>query len=296
MTPPFAKPFDAAVSRHLETEAPETVRRAVERAGEDEILDPGHPYRERLGRKTYGRELEALQIELAKLQATFRSDGRRMAVVFEGRDAAGKGGCIKRLTQHLNPRSAKVVALPSPTSREAGQWYFQRYVAHLPSPGEIVVFDRSWYNRAVVEHVFGFCSDAERALFFRQVGPFERMLAEEGIVLVKIWLTVGRAEQLRRMLAREADPLKQWKLSPIDVEGLGRWDAYTAAIEETFARTHAPETPWTVIRADDKRRARLASLQTVLMAADYPHKDETAVGARDPRIAGPPGTIALASG
>ncbi|HKK37434.1 MAG TPA: polyphosphate kinase 2 [Paracoccaceae bacterium] len=292
----FPKPFDAAVSRHFETAAPEAVRRAVKRAGKDEILDPAHPYRERMERRAYERGLQALQIELAKLQADFRADGRRMAVVFEGRDAAGKGGCIKRLTQHLSPRGATVVALPAPGSREAGQWYFQRYVAHLPAAGEIAIFDRSWYNRAVVEHVFGFCSDAERALFFRQVGPFERMLAEEGIVLVKIWLTVGRAEQLRRMLAREADPLKQWKLSRIDVEGLARWEAYSAAIEETFARTHVPEAPWTVIRADDKRRARLAALQTVLEAVDYAHRNSAEAGTRDPLVAGPPGTIPLASG
>ena len=292
----FAKPFDGAVTRHLRKGAPPEVRRRVERARGDEILDPDHPYRTRLKRGAYARRLEALQIELARLQTALRESGGRVVVVFEGRDAAGKGGCIKRLTEHLNPRFAPVVALPAPTEREAGQWYFQRYVQRLPGPGEIAIFDRSWYNRAVVEQVFGFCTAAERARFFRQVGPFERMLTDDGIVLVKLWLTVGRAEQLRRMLAREADPLKQWKLSAVDVEGLARWDAYTEAIEETFALTHAPEAPWTVIRADDKRRARLAALRAVLAAVDYPGKDPEALGAADPRIAGPPGAIPLAAG
>jgi polyphosphate kinase 2 len=241
-----------------------------------------------MGKKEYERAMHPLQIELVKLQADVKATGKRLVVVFEGRDGAGKGGTIARVRENLNPRIATVVALPAPTEREAGQWYFQRYVDWLPTRGEIALFDRSWYNRGIVEKVFGFCTDAERALFFRQLPGFERMLVEEGIVLVKLWLEVSRAEQLRRLLARESDPLKQWKLSRIDVEGLAKWDAYTAAIDETLAASHRPEAPWTVILSDDKHRARIAAIQHILGRVDYAGKDPSVAAPADPAICGGP--------
>ena len=282
-------PFDGAISRHAEQTAPADIRKALEGAKKRDMLDPGFPYRREMEDDAYDRAMKLLQIELAKLQSDLRSSGQRMVIVFEGRDAAGKGGSIRRLTDNLNPRHAYVVALPKPTEREATQWYFQRYIDWLPAAGEIAIFDRSWYNRAVVEHVFGFCTPGQREHFFRQLPGFEDTLVDEGIRLVKIWLNVGRAEQLRRMLDRESDPLKQWKLSQIDVDGLDRWDAYSAAIGETLARSHTPQAPWTVIRSDDKNRARLAVMQTVLGVMDYARKDQAAIGTPDPAICGGPG-------
>jgi polyphosphate kinase 2 len=214
--------------------------------------------------------------------------GSRLVVVFEGRDAAGKGGAISRVSMNLNPRVARVVALGTPDERERSQWYFQRYVERLPAGGEMTLFDRSWYNRGVVEKVFGFTTDEERERFFRQVPEFERTLVDDGIELRKIWLNVGRAEQLRRFLGREGDPLKQWKLSRIDVEGLKRWDAYTAAIRETFSRSHTGHAPWHVIRADDKRRARIAVIRTILGTIPYDGRNEELVIPPDPKIAGGP--------
>jgi polyphosphate kinase len=284
----FEKPFGGAVSAFAETGAPRHVRNALAKAGKDDILSPSYPYREEMGDKDYDRIFHGLQIELARMQRWARQTGARVVVVFEGRDAAGKGGTIKRFAQNLNPRGARIVALSKPSDVERTQWYFQRYTAEMPSAGEIVFFDRSWYNRAVVEHVFGFCTPSERALFFAQVPQFEQMLVGDGIHLFKIWLTVGRAEQLRRFLERESDPLKQWKLSEIDVEGLKRWDTYSTAIAEMFERTHMPAAPWTVIRSDDKRRARLAALQTVLTALPYDGKDHGALGTPDPAICGGP--------
>lgn len=285
---PLTLPFDGAITRFYENDAPEEVRAAIAGAEKNDILDPDYPYDGRMDKTRYKRELYALQIELAKLQAWARATGARAAVVFEGRDAAGKGGTIKRFRENLNPRVARLVALPKPSDREATQWYFQRYVPHLPAAGEIVLFDRSWYNRGVVEKVMGFCTDAERETFFRQVLDFEALLVEEGVVLVKIWLTVGRAEQLRRFLAREADPLKHWKLSRIDVEGLSLWDDYTAAIAETLTRSHSDIAPWTVIRSDDKRRARLEAIRAVLERLDYTGRDPEAIGAGDPKVRGGP--------
>jgi polyphosphate kinase 2 len=284
----FPKPFDGAISRYFRLEAPPAIRQQIETAGRHDILSPSYPYRHEMKDKDYDRTMAALQIELAKLQHWVRAEGRRIAILFEGRDAAGKGGTIKRFRENLNPRVARVVALPAPSDREKTQWYFQRYIPHLPAAGEIVFFDRSWYNRAVVEHVFGFCTAAERQTFFAQAPEFEAMLVEEGIVLVKLWLNVGRAEQLRRMLAREDDPLKQWKLSRIDVDGLARWDAYTAAIAETFEKTHVRAAPWTVIRSDDKQRARIAAIRRVLHAIPYETKDATIATAPDARICGGP--------
>ncbi|MFP4275754.1 MAG: polyphosphate kinase 2 [Paracoccaceae bacterium] len=281
-------PYDGAISRFFQEEAPEPVRAAIRRADKDDILAANYPHPERMQKKAYKREKHALQVELAKAQRWAQETGARLAVVFEGRDAAGKGGAIKRFREHLNPRAARVAALPKPTETERSQWYFQRYVDHLPAGGEMVFFDRSWYNRGVVETVFGFCTEAERETFFEQVGPFERMLVEEGITLVKVWLTVSRPEQLRRFLSREDDPLKQWKLSRIDVEGLRLWDAYSAAIGETLARSHTGHAPWTVIRADDKRRARLEAIRAVLAELDYAGKNTRAIGARDLTVCGGP--------
>lgn len=281
-------PFDGAISAFFQNDAPADIREAIKRADKDDILATTYPHPEELARKVYEKDLEKLQIELAKLQVWVRANGKRIAIVFEGRDAAGKGGTIGRFRQNLNPRAAKEVALPKPTETEQTQWYFQRYVKHLPAGGEMVFYDRSWYNRAVVEHVFGFCTDQQREHFFYQVNPFEETLVQDGIHLFKFWMNVNRAEQLRRMLARENDPLKQWKLSRIDVEGLGKWDAYTDAIRETFERTHTAAAPWTIVRSDDKRRARLNAIRTVLHALDYDSKDVKAIGGIDDSICGSP--------
>ena len=281
-------PFDGAITEYFEQHAPADVRNAIRRADKDDILSPGYPYSERLPKKHYEKDLENLQIELVKLQAWVKASNTRVILVFEGRDAAGKGGTIKRFREYLNPRGARIVALPKPSDTEQTQWYFQRYVEHLPAGGEIVFFDRSWYNRGVVEKVFGFCSDAEREHFFRQVNEFEKMLVDEGIHLFKFWLNVGRAEQLRRFLKREGDPLKQWKLSRIDVEGLYKWDEYSAAITETLERSHSAHAPWTVIRSDDKRRARVEAIRRVLLALNYDRKHAKALGSPDPQVCGGP--------
>jgi polyphosphate kinase 2 len=281
-------PFDGAISRYLREGAPAAVRKAIEQAGKDDILTKSYPYKEEMKGKDYDAQMEALQIELAKMQAGLRTTGKRLIVVFEGRDAAGKGGTIKAVTENLNPRQAYVVALPKPTERESQQWYFQRYVDWFPAKGEIALYDRSWYNRAMIEHVFGFCTPDQRAKFFRQLPEFEQMIADEGIILLKIWLEVGRAEQLRRFLAREGDLLKQWKLSQIDIDGLAKWDDYCAAIDETMEKTSFKASPWTVILSDDKKRARIAAVQTILSAIDYAGRDKDAIGKIDDKICGGP--------
>ncbi len=281
-------PFDGAISAYYKNDAPKKLRKQIEDARKDDILSPSFPYTERLDKQRYKDDLHALQIETVRLQAWARETGARIAILFEGRDAAGKGGTIKRFREYLNPRGARLVALPKPTETEASQWYFQRYVPNLPAAGEIVFFDRSWYNRGIVEHVFDFCTTEQRETFFRQVLPFEQMLLDEGILLTKFWLNVGRAEQLRRFLSREHDPLKQWKLSWIDVEGLRRWGDYTQAISETLTRSHSATAPWTIVRADDKRRARLAAIRHVLSGIAYSRKDASAVGPPDPLIYGGP--------
>ena len=283
---PLPLPFDGAISAYATTGAPEAIRRQIDGAKGKDIVTPGYPYAREMDKDAYEAEMHGLQIELAKMQADLRASGKRLAVVFEGRDAAGKGGTIARFRENLNPRVCTVVALAKPTDREAGQWYFQRYVDWLPSAGEMALFDRSWYNRGVVEKVFGFTSDEDRVKFFRQLPEFEDMIVSEGIVFVKIWLNVGRAEQLRRFLAREKDPLKQWKLSRIDVDGLAKWDDYSAAIRETLARSHTAAAPWTVIRSDDKYRARLAAIRAVLSRFGDGARREAALP--DPRIAGGP--------
>jgi polyphosphate kinase len=279
-------PFDGAISRYYETDAPDEVRAAIRDGEKKDILDASYPYDAWMKKKAYEAEIETLQHELVRLQRDVKDTGRRIVVVFEGRDAAGKGGTITRFRENLNPRGCRVVALSKPTEAEAGQWYFQRYIEHLPTAGEIVLFDRSWYNRGVVEKVFGFTTDPDREKFFRQLPEFEEMLVSEGITFVKLWLNVGRAEQLRRFLARETDPLKQWKLSWIDVEGLKKWDDYSAAIRETLDRSHTPHAPWTVVRSDDKYRARLAAIRAVLARVDYAGKGEVALP--DPAICGGP--------
>lgn len=282
------KPFDGAITRYFEDDAPEAIRAALKTAEISDILDPTYPYAARMENSLYMAEMTALQIELAKFHAWVRERGQRIAVIFEGRDAAGKGGAIARVMENLNPRVAQIVALSKPSETEAGQWYFQRYIQHLPSRGQIRLFDRSWYNRGVVEHVFGFCTPAQREAFFAQAPRFEDMLLEDGISLTKIWLNLGRAEQLRRFLARENDPLKHWKLSRIDVDGLAKWHEYSAAIRETLTRTHTATAPWHVIRADDKRRARLAVIRQILSQYEYPEKDPNLASAPDPAISGGP--------
>ena len=281
----MTKPFDGGISRFFEQDAAPAVHDAIRNATKGDILNPDFPYDTKWDRKPYEDALARLQIELVKLQVAAQSDGQRIVVVFEGRDAAGKGGTIARFRENMNPRHARVVALSKPTATEATEWYFQRYIKHLPAAGEIVFFDRSWYNRGVVEHVFGFCTPQQRATWFDQVTDFEKLLVEDGIKLFKLWLNVGQATQLKRFLDRESDPLKQWKLSKIDVDGLHKWDAYTAAIAETLRRTHTAAAPWTVIRADDKRRARVNAIRAVLSPLGYAGKSTDAIGEVDPRIA-----------
>jgi polyphosphate kinase 2 len=249
--------------------------------------DGPYPYRDKLKRKDYEKTLRALQIELLKVQSWVKREGKRIVVLFEGRDAAGKGGTIKRFTEHLNPRGARVVALDKPDDTEQGQWYFQRYIAKLPSAGEIVFFDRSWYNRAGVEPVMGFCTPEDYIRFRRQVAGVERGLIDGGITLIKLWFDVGRDQQRRRIEARRSDPLKHWKLSSMDFESIKRWDDYTKARDSMFFFSHTREAPWMVIRSDDKRRARIAAILTVLNLLPYPDKSPAVVTAPDRQLVGP---------
>ncbi|MFE7465497.1 polyphosphate kinase 2 [Streptomyces sp. NPDC057499] len=246
-----------------------------------------YPYAVKLGRRSYEKSKRSLQIELLKLQYWVKEHGERIVILFEGRDAAGKGGTIKRFTEHLNPRGARVVALEKPTERERTQWYFQRYAAHLPSAGEIVLFDRSWYNRAGVERVMGFCTTREYLEFMHQAPGFERMLARDGIHLVKFWFSVSRNEQRNRFMIRQIDPVRQWKLSPVDLASLDKWDAYTEAKELMLFHTDTADAPWTVVKSNDKKRARLEAIRHVLHRFDYPDKDADVAGEPDPLIVGP---------
>lgn len=247
----------------------------------------GFPYPERLGRKSYAAAKRDLQIELLKLQRSVKQAGQRVVILFEGRDAAGKGGAIRRFTENLNPRGARVVALDKPTSKQRGEWYLQRYIPHLPAPGEIVLFDRSWYNRAGVEQVMHFCTDQEYADFLTDAPDFERMLLRDGIILIKFWFSVSRGEQLSRFIRRQADPLKQWKLSPVDLASLDKWDQYTRAKETMFGWTDLPAAPWTVVKSNDKRRARLGAMRNVLSLIPYPDSNTRIAGHPDPLIVGP---------
>jgi polyphosphate kinase 2 len=247
----------------------------------------GYPYSERMPRAEYEMSKRLLQIELLKMQAWVKDTNQRVAILFEGRDAAGKGGTIKRFTEHLNPRGARVVALNKPSELEAGQWYFQRYLPHLPSGGEIVLFDRSWYNRAGVERAMGFCTPEEHARFLRQTPELERLLVDDGVKLLKLWFSVSRGEQRTRFVIRRIDPVRRWKLSPIDLASLDRWDEYTDAKESMFRHTDTEFAPWTVIKSNDKKRARIETLRYVLSQLEYPDKDPSVVRKPDPLLVGP---------
>lgn len=242
------------------------------------------PYKHRMGNKRYEKEKLPLQVELLKLQKWVKETGKKIVIIFEGRDAAGKGGTIRTFMEHLNPRGARVVALAKPTEAEKGQWFFQRYVAHLPTRGEMVLFDRSWYNRAGVDRVMGFCTDQEYAEFMRQCPQFEENLVNSDTILIKFWLSVTQEEQKRRFKSREIDPLKRWKLSPIDIASLSKWDDYSRAEQAMFFATNTASCPWIVIKSDDKKRARLNAMRYVLSIIDYDQKDPEAIGTVDPLI------------
>jgi len=262
---------------------------------QDELVDAWqsgvYPYRNLMSRKSYEQQKYHLQVELLKLQAWVKETGQRIVILFEGRDAAGKGGTIKRFMEHLNPRGARVVALEKPTDAERGQWYFQRYVQHLPTKGEIVLFDRSWYNRAGVERVMGFATEPEITEFLHQAPEFERNLTRSGVRLIKFWFSVSQDEQRRRFEERERHPLKQWKLSPVDLASLGLWDAYTEAKNAMFLATDIDEAPWTVIKSNDKKRARLNALRYVLHRMPYTDKDLEQIGLLDPLLVGRAGDV-----
>ena len=245
-----------------------------------------YPYKTKIRKAAYEKHKEELQVELLKVQSWVKETGQRMVILFEGRDAAGKGGTIKRFMEHLNPRAARVVALEKPTDHERGEWYFQRYIKHLPTEGEMVFFDRSWYNRAGVERVMGFCDSLEYLEFMRQVPDLERMLVRSGIRLFKYWFSVTHEEQERRFNSRIGDPLKQWKLSPIDRESQDKWDEYTEAKEAMFFYTDTADAPWTIVKSDDKKRARLNCMQHFLFQLDYPGKNDHVVRGPDPLIVG----------
>ena len=283
---------EEALASEAETEAlPIFTLKVLEAEGrtsaEDAQTAPlpwSYPYKTRMSRRVYEHDKQLLQIELLKVQSWVKETGQRIVCLFEGRDAAGKGGTIKRFMEHLNPRGARVVALEKPNEVEKGQWYFQRYVEHLPTAGEMVLFDRSWYNRAGVERVMGFCEPQEYLQFMRQTPELERMLVNDGIHLFKFWFSVSREEQLRRFISRRDDPLKHWKLSPIDIQSLDRWDEYTEAKNQMFFHTHTGDAPWTVIKSDDKKRARLNCIRFFLHSLDYPGKDLKAIRPTDDKI------------
>ncbi|WP_170417976.1 polyphosphate kinase 2 [Ruegeria arenilitoris] len=275
-----AAPVAVMAKPNADTEAPtrEKIRQAFE-SGE-------YPYRSKLSRAAYEKQKAQLQAELLKVQLWAQETGQKFVLLFEGRDAAGKGGTIKRFMEHLNPRQARVVALNKPTWEEKGQWYYQRYIQELPTVGEMVFYDRSWYNRAGVERVMGFCTPNEYLEFMRQTPELERMMVRSGIQLYKYWFSVTRDEQLRRFKSRETDPLKQWKLSPIDKASLDKWDDYTEAKEAMFFYTDTADAPWTIVKSNDKKRARLNCMRHFLSTLDYPDKDHGIVGQPDPLIVG----------
>jgi len=288
-----SQPIEAAMTalaKEVETPVkerivPHTVK--LEKAEVRRLFETGeYPYKRKIKREKYEREKAALQIELLKVQEWVRNSGERIVLLFEGRDAAGKGGTIKRFMEHLNPRGARVVALDKPTDRERTQWYYQRYIEHLPAAGEIVMFDRSWYNRAGVERVMGFCNPQEYLEFMRQTPELERMIVRSGVRLFKYWFSVTQEEQLKRFKSRENEPLKKWKLSPIDRESLDKWADYTEAKEAMFFYTDTADAPWTVIKSNDKKRARLNCMRHFLSTLPYPGKDMQVVGKPDPLIVG----------
>ena len=280
-------PMVQLIDEQVRTSIPEELVDKVKGAkGKKFIISSNYPYPKQMKNSAYLEEIELLQIQLVKMQAWVKEVGERIVLLFEGRDAAGKGGTIQRFTENLNPRGAKVVALAKPSDTERGQWYFQRYIERLPTKGEIVFFDRSWYNRAGVEHVMGFCTPHEYLEFMRQTPEFERMMVRSGIRLYKFWFSVSREEQLRRFLGRAKDPLKQWKLSPMDVESLGRWESYTKAKEAMLFYTDTADAPWTIVRSDDKKRARLNAIKHILHTIPYAGKDTDVVTAPDSHIVG----------
>lgn len=253
---------------------------------ENAFSSAGYPYELKLSRKKYQKQLKALQLELGKVQAWLQKTGERVVIVFEGRDAAGKGGTINAFRQYLNPRHTRVVALSKPSDTEQGQWYFQRYINHLPTSGEMVMFDRSWYNRAGVEPVMGFCTPTQHKHFLKEVPQFEKMIVSEGIHFFKFWLNVGQEMQLERFHDRRQNPLKAWKLSPIDIKALNKWDDYTKVRDEMFAASHNETSPWTIIRSNDKKRARLNAIRHFLNSLKYTDKNQDAIGEIDPLILG----------
>ncbi len=265
---------------------PMKIRQKASNNDSSQIISELYPYPIKMKRQEYESQKKLLQIELLKMQRWVQERGERIVMLFEGRDAAGKGGTIKRFMEHMNPRSARVVALAKPSEAETGQWYFQRYIQHLPTRGEIVLFDRSWYNRAVVEPVMGFCTPTQHHTFLRQAPMVENMLIDVGIRLYKFWFSVSREEQYRRFKSRETDSLKQWKLSPVDTQGLAMWDQYTQAKNSMFMATDTRFSPWTVIKSDDKKRARLACMRHVLNSLPYADKSLEIVQAPDPNILG----------
>lgn len=250
------------------------------------LTSGGYPYDKRMKRKSYDKALHGLQVELAKVLSWLQDNGERLVIVFEGRDAAGKGGTIKRVRQYLNQRHARIVALPKPSDRERREWYFQRYVAHLPTAGEMVLFDRSWYNRGVVEPVMGFCKPEQTDQFLAEAPEFEHMLVREGIHLVKFWLNIGREMQLQRFHDRQHDPLRFWKISSVDREAINLWDEYTAARDRMLNETHSVHAPWTIVRFNDKRRGRLSTIRHMLDVLPYTGKDKAAIGKIDTTLVG----------
>jgi polyphosphate kinase len=285
----MAQPSDTAASDEPEA-AVESLSLAERRQSPEEIrrvFEQGeYPYKRKISRADYERHKADLQVELLKVQDWVKDTGQKVVLLFEGRDAAGKGGTIKRFTEHLNPRGARVVALDKPTDREKSQWYFQRYIQHLPSGGEIVLFDRSWYNRAGVERVMGFCTPNEYLEFMRQAPEVEKMMVRSGVLLFKYWFSVTQDEQLRRFNSREGEPLKKWKLSPIDRQSLDKWGDYTEAKEAMFFYTDTADAPWTIIKSNDKKRARLNCMKHFLSSLPYPGKNHRVVGRPDPLIVG----------
>lgn len=270
----------------LDKGVPDHIVEKVSTSKKKHLIGPEYPYKTKMDEEEYEKEKGELQVELLKLQKWVGDTGQRIVMIFEGRDAGGKGGTIKRFMEHMNPRQAHVIALTVPTKREQGQWYFQRYISTLPSKGEMALYDRSWYNRGVVEPVMGFCTPEQHKLFLKQAPEFEKMLTDDGIILYKFWFSVSREEQFRRFKSRETDKLKQWKLSPVDQDGLKRWDKFTKAKNKMFDKTDVDWAPWTVIRSDGKKRARLNCMRFVLNSLPYEGKDKKIAVAPDPQIVG----------
>lgn len=270
----------------LDKGVPDHIVEKVSTSKKKHLIGPQYPYKTKMDEEEYEKEKGDLQVELLKLQKWVGDTGQRIVMIFEGRDAGGKGGTIKRFMEHMNPRQAHVIALTVPTKREQGQWYFQRYISTLPSKGEMALYDRSWYNRGVVEPVMEFCTPEQHKLFLKQAPEFEKMLTDDGIILYKFWFSVSREEQFRRFKSRETDKLKQWKLSPVDQDGLKRWDKFTKAKNKMFDKTDVDWAPWTVIRSDGKKRARLNCMRFVLNSLPYEGKDKKIAVAPDPQIVG----------